>query len=332
MFKSIALLVTLVAIVFAQDVSVSGDFNAESAVLSYQTVKVSNLLSGANLTNALYEVSFTVSGDPLVLISGLLDGSISVGTILAGASGTAQFGVIALASGRFTLTINVSYRKAGSDDYYHYSQDFVLAVDDDGWLLKKDGIKVVAVAVPEKTAKRSAIESRQAGNNDANIIPQNYAAADGVKTWNNFFIQAGNADLLNTTFSVIVDDTSVSVFYPDDIGNNAGSISHNTTFETSIAFAGNTGVYNVNSSIRYRRTLMGSWKIFYNIYPLVISGDSSSFRAANYQKSLPTSNNPIFGQSNVVLGVAVGGVALVAAVAVVAAVVIIKKKQETVAV
>jgi len=334
MFKSIALLVILVAVVYSDDLNLSGDFYAESAQLSWQTVKLVNLNSGDNFTNALHDVSFSVYADPLVLVSGLLGGSVQVGTILAGASGTGKFAVIALVSGRFTVSIEVSYQKDGSDDVLNYSQDFVLVVDDDDWLLKRDNIKIVpAVATPQNEGKRSTIESRQAGNNDANITPTLYTAGDGVKTWNGFYISAGNADLLNTTFNAyVIDDNTVSVFYPDDIGNNAGSIAHNTTFYTSIAFVGNTGIYYVNSSIRYRRTMMGSWKIWYNVYPLVITGDSSSYRAANYVKAQPTSNNPIFSQSNAVIGVAVGGVALVAAVAVVAAVVIIRKKQEPITV
>lgn len=332
MFKTIALLVILVAIVYSDDLSLSGDFNAESASLSWQTVKVNNELAGEEWSNALYDVSFSVSGDPLLLFSGLVSGRAQVGNILAGSSGTGKFGVICLASGRFDVTINVYYKKAGSDEVLNYSEEFVLAVDDDNWLMKKDGIKFlpngVSAEATRSEAKRS-LEPRQPGNNDAELTPTSYVSSNGAKTWNNFWIKAGNADLLNTTFNVYtIDDTSVAIFYPDDIGNNPGSIGHNVTYYTSIAFQGNTGIYYCNSSIRYRRTMMGSWKIFYMIYPLVITGDLSSFRAG-FQKTLLTGSTNV---SNLAIGLSVGGVALIAAVAVVAAVVVIRKKQEPVSV
>jgi len=337
MFKSIALLAILIAIVYANDISIAADFNAESASLTWQSVKINNLLSGDSWANATGSVSFSVSSDnALVLISGLVDGSVQVGTILAGSSGTGKFAVIVALSGSYNVEVSVSYKLAGDDSVHYYSQEFILTVDDN-WFLRRDGPKLAIAPLDlskelDTDANKDLrdIATRQNGNTDADLQPYFYVAGNGVKTWNSFNIIAGVYDLLNCTFSVFVtDSTSVGVFYPDDIGNSPGSINHNTTYLTSIGFQGGTGSYSINSSIRYRRSLSGQWRTFYMLYPLSISGDSSSFRAQSIRKIMA---EPVHVTPSTILGAAVGGVALVAIVAVVATVVVLRKKQETIVV
>lgn len=334
MLKYLAFLAILVAVVIADDVEVSGDFQAETASLTWQTVRITNLLEGTGLVNALHDVKFTVSSESLSLVlSPLAVSPVSVGEIISGASGYGRFSVIGASSGRFTVTIDVSYRTSSVEGVVNLSKDFVMVIDDDLWLLKRDsGMKMIAPQVENKGI-RSDVQNRQPGNNDANITPTIYSGVDSLQTWNSFYIHAGGPDLLNTTFSVIVTDSGgVGVTYPSDIGNVAGSIPRNTTFYTSIGFTGGPGIYTLNCSIRYRRQIQQSWKIFWMAYPLVIEGDSSSMRAAVIPKVQAHPENYYVLQSGAVVGVAVGGMALVAAVAVIAAVVIIKKKQDTISV
>jgi len=320
----ITLLIIAVALVYAgDDLSLGGFFHAQQGVASWQTVEVSNILSGQNLTNSVDDVTLVVNENSNAVFISYPYGSRSqVGNIVAGASGWGQFRVVALSSGRYTVVVTARYRKDGAADYSYQSKIFFLWVG--------DSEKRSEPTVVYDNSEEHEFEARQPGNEDADITPTSFYAEDSITTWNSFDIHAGNNNLNNVTFTIVPDDLSVLIGYPPG-GNYVVQIMKNTTYDTDISISGNPGVYNFNCSITYRKGANINFRTFWIIRQCFIDGDTTSTSTVRLAsaKALNTNNEGGLIRSDVALAVAVGGIALVAAVAVVSAMVIIRKKQDS---
>jgi len=327
----ITLLLIVAAVAIADDVTLSGTFKATESLIAPQTLAIVNERSGDNLTNAVTDLSFVIreNTNRVQIIYPGGSARIQVGAVVAGATGWGQFSVLAANSGRYVLAVTARYRKGGNIDWNYQTALFSLTVYGD--VVARDMEE--SYEEHQRQARDSEVHDfavRSGSNNDLDVSPSSFYAEDSITTWNNFFVSAGDKNLNNVTWIVIPDDLSVLIGYAP-AGNYDATILKNTTISTSISVAGNPGVYYFNVTVRYRRAANINFITWYGIYPCFIDGggSTSTIRGATIPKTSLLGENSNLVRADVALGIAVGGIALVAAVAVISTIVILKKKQGT---
>jgi len=320
-------LVALATLVYADnDVVIDGSFSATSLSVSWQSVSFENARVGDNLTNMISDLSFVVVVPAGVTVScgGV---SCSVGSIVSGATGWGRFSVVALFDGVYDMTVIATYQVVGSSDWVYAVKSFALYVGE-----SKRAAAVVVSKLSNDDFQGAGIQTRST-NDDMSITPSYFTAPDDTNTWEYFNINANPVNnLYNLTWTVTPDDTSVIIEYPPT-GNFVASIPRNTSWTVDFAAFADTGNYNLNISIRYIKGVSGTvYRTWWTVIPLYVAAGatSSSFRMGSAKAtSIVAGNGQNMIRVDVAVGIAVGGIALVAAIAVVSAMVILRKKQPT---
>jgi len=330
MMKSIIVLLVLVAAVIANDVvQISGQFSAPVGIATWQSVQISNLLDGNNFTNMVQSVSFVVRDNSNVVYVSYPYGSNSyVGNIVAGASGFGSFQVVSNSAGNHILAITAKFIVEGESSYSYSTKFFDLHVGSPSVASHKRATVSEDLGSQASDEVVHSFADRNAG--DYSTSPSFFVATDSVTTWNGFAITTNDNNLHNVTWTFVPDDLSVLVGYPGS-GNGPVDMPKNTTYSTSVSFTGNPGTYNINITLHYLKGANMNWKSNWAITPLFVSGDSttSTFRIASPKGAAPVAEGNTYVRADVVIGVAVGAVALVAVIAVVAAIIVMKKSTPT---
>lgn len=339
--RSFVLLFALLASSFANDISVSTSFGhaAERNANNQQWINVHNLASASStdpLSNAVSNIQFKVAGVSLeggLFVASYPSGARSgaVGTVLSGASGSGSFAVVAQQAGQYEVAVEVSYTLNGANKIAVFGP-FALTVSSGS---KKDVVvdveeqQIVSLEQARADGLEVRLDARQPGNTDISIVPSAYAAEADSSTWNNFNIKVGSNSITTVAWN-LYNGEGVAIGYYNNV-NTVSSITHNTTYETYVAFTSSAGIYVINNTVSYK--IGTTNKMFWIATNLAVGSPGTSVgRSALALKNNDAQAAGQFVRVEYALGAAIAGVALVAAIAVVASMLIIRKKNTSITV
>jgi len=311
------------------DLDIQASFSSSDSLVSLQHVAVVNKLTGSGFTNVLNNVSFTAVGLGVITsYGGYLNAR--VGSILAGATGWGQFNALSF-QGTHSVYINVVYRLGSNHQWKTACKRFDYSVGN--FRRSEDQLDLSSLAPSEE-----ATRSLEARTDYVQVTPTSFTAEDSTTTWNSFVITTYSSALTNITWGVIPGDSSITIGYPGN-GNYVASIAANSVYTTSFSILGGAETTTLNCTVRYRRSGTGSTWQYYSVSRLLLisgGGSSSSVkRIATEVKDVTvreaaqveaSANGVQYIRADYALGVAVAGIALVAAVAVVGAMVLIRRR------
>lgn len=310
MNKSLFVFVAILATVFAADLNITGYFTGQD---SYSSTNAATFAASVTVNS----VSFTIAADPTITISYPGSGSSgTVGSISSGASGYGNFQVVS-PWGTHTLTFIVKYKKTSTGNtWQYYNQTLPLYIEggDSTTYSKKTNVEK-----DEEVVVQSAN-----GNADFTIQPEYWVAEESQPTWQSIQITSNGPALASVSYTIITDG-NMGIYYHSGnvIGNIDASGSGRSNFQMTGTFAGNNYV---TVRINYRKS--GVPKTHSETMLVRIgSGDETTYskRVVQPKASLPTEMNNV-----TVIGLAIGGIALIAIVAVVVVVAVVKRQRSNI--
>lgn len=308
----VILSVAFLASVFAADVAIFGDFRAQDAYSTTQTVTVA---AGATVSS----VSFTVlPNDPTVAIGYPNSGSSSsIGSISNGAEGYGYFQSTAN-SGYYYIIVVVKYKK--SNIWYSFNSTIPLIVDGG------DSTTYGKKALIPKEEEEVSQQSQSLGNADFTIQPYDgWYMEDAATTWQTITIYSNGPALTSVTYTIISDDGAIAVYYNDRTGNSIGSIGANGNGYSYFQMTGNPGTHYVSVRIQYRKG--GVAKSHTETMTVTVAGGDNTTYGKRAIQSKIAAALPAEMNNMTVIGLAFAGIALIAIVAVVVVVAVVKRQR-----
>lgn len=290
----------LVAFVASQDVIVTGPFVAEDSVTSSSFCSIKN-----NAGASISFVTFTIQRDPTIAIYYPNSASkSSVGSISNGATGSGDYQILG-PTGMHTVNVVVNYRKGST--WFNVTSTHQIKIGG------------------EATEGKRSLAPR-AGNGDVGIVTPSigYAAFDSTPTWQNLEIKTGSASLTGVTYTVTSSNPAVLGIYYERSGNSLGVMAANSSRSPNFQMNGPSGMFTFDITINYRKGGVAS--SYTETVQVKISNDVATEGKRLAQSSHAFLPSAVAQNPTAVLGLAVGGIALIAIVAVVVVVAVVKRR------